>query len=453
MSVSDLLNISSSALSAYQSALNVTSNNIANSSNPNYSRQIVQLSSAGSQQLGGNYFGLGVDLASVQRATYNLTNQQIVSNNSLYSNNNTANGLLTQVQNLFGEPSNTGLSSLTTSFFNAWQALSVTPNDVTLRNNVVQAAQSMSNQITSINQGIQTINQSISSQLSGQVNQINSDLKQIHDLNLQIVTAQASGGSPNDLLDTRDSVINDLSNLVNINVSYDSNNSANISIGGTFAADAGSYTQFQVKNSNGALNIVGTNNGPTLNVSGGSVFALQNMYNNVIPGYQSSFDSYVNRIMTSVNNLMSTGYTLDNPPETNVKFFQSYSNGTLTINPQVVDNPNKIAVSSDSTNGNGNVAVQIATAINTKNSSGTTLQDDYSTLITKIATDTQNSGNLADSYNTMLQQLQNQKSSTSGVSTDEELTNVIQYQNAYNAAAKLVSIANEMLQTLINAVQ
>jgi flagellar hook-associated protein 1 FlgK len=453
MALSSVLDISQSGLSAFQSALNVTSNNIANADNPNYTKQQVILSSAGSQLLGQNYFGLGVNLGSIQRASNALIDQQIRTNNGVYSNFNTRNDLLTQVQNLFGEPSSNGLSSLTSAFFNAWQALSVTPNSITLRNNVIQAAQSMSNQIQDINNGIQTIKSSINTQLLNTVNQINSDLQKIHDLNVQIISAGATGGQPNDLMDNRDQVINDLSNLVNINVTYDNKNAASISIGGSFAVDGGSYNQLQVQNSNGKLIIVNSNGNSTITLNGGSAFALQDVYNNVIPSYQSGLDSYVNSLMTAVNKIHSQGYTLDNPPQTGENFFDSYTGGVLKINSQIMNNPSKIAVSADGTQGNGDLAVNIANIATAQDSSGATIQDNYSTLITKIASDTQNASNSADSYNTILQQLQNQKSSYAGVSTDEELTNVIKYQNAYNAAAKMISIANEMLQTLINTVQ
>ena len=449
MSISSVFDISQKSLAAYQEALDVTSNNIANASNTDYSRQQVVLTPSQPQQLGNFIFGTGVELGSIQRASDALTNSQIRTNNQKYSDNNQRSTILNQVQQLFSEPSSTGLSSLSTAFFNSWQQLSVTPNSTALRNNVIQAAQNLSSQIQNINDGLNSVKSDLTSEANGQVTQLNADIKQVQNLNAQIFQAQNSGQQPNDLLDQRDKVLNDLSNIANVNISFDSGNSAQVSIGGVFVADRATYTQLQLSNTNGKISLTTTDGSATASLNGGTLFALTDMYDNTIPSYQSSLDGYVNNLMNSVNAQHSTGYTINNPPQTSVNFFSSYQSGTLTINPAIVQDPNKIAVSSDGTAGNGNIALNIANLINQKNANGTSLLDTYNQLISKIGNDTQSATNSAQSYQLVLKQLQTQKASISGVSTDEEMSNVIQYQKSYDASAKIMSIASQMLDTLI----
>ena len=450
MSLGRIFDIAQSSLASFQGALDVTANNIANASNPDYSKQVADLSTNTSQQIGNLSWGTGVKLDDIRRVRDSLIDQQLRTNNQLYSNMNQRSTILSQVENLFSEPSNIGLSSLTSAFFNAWQQLSVSPNSITLRNNVIQAAQSMSTKISNINNGLDTVKSNIMSETSDKINSINADLKQIQNLNQQIFQSNSSGVAPNDLMDKRDKVIDDLSNLVNINVTYDSSNSAIISIGGVFAADKGSYVQLKSTLDNGKLKIITTDGNSTPNLSGGELFALTDLYNNTIPGYQSSLDGYVNNIVNAVNAQHTQGYTISNPPETSVNFFDSYTNGVLSINKDILNDPNKIAVSSDGTSGNGDIALNIANLATQKDANGSTILDSYSNLIAQIGTDNKNASDSAQAYQLSLNQLQNQKSSVSGVSIDEEMGNVIRFQRSYDASAKIISVADQMLQTLLN---
>ncbi|MCL5030679.1 MAG: flagellar hook-associated protein FlgK [Bacteroidetes bacterium] len=450
MSISRIFDIAQRSLGTYQSALDVTAQNIANSSNPDYSRQRADLSTEVPTQDGTFIWGNGVKLEDIQRVRDQLTDEQIRSNNAKYSDSNQRNILLSNVQNLFSEPSDLGLSNLTSAFFNSWQQLSVTPNSVSLRNNVIQAAQSLSNKIQNINDGIDQVKSNIVGQVQDKVNTLNSDIKQIQTLNQQIFNAQVSGKQPNDLLDSRDKLIDDISKLANVNVTYDSSGSAVITVGGVFVADRANYVQFAVSNTSKGLSISTSDGAATPNLSGGELYALTDVFNNKIASYQTQLNDFVNRLMTSVNSTHSSGYTTTTPPQTGINFFDNYSNGVLSINNQILQDPNKIAVSKDGTAGNGDIAVNIADLINQKDSTGTTLLDNYTSLITQVGSDTQNASNTAQSYQQLLTQLQKQKSSYSGVSVDEEMSNVLQYQRSYEASAKLLTIADQMLQTLLN---
>ncbi|MEJ2616712.1 MAG: flagellar basal body rod C-terminal domain-containing protein, partial [Ignavibacteriaceae bacterium] len=174
---------------------------------------------------------------------------------------------------------------------------------------------------------------------------------------------------------------------------------------------------------------------------------------NTIPQYQDNLNNVMNTLVESVNNVHSKGYTNTGSPETGINFFDSYQNGVLKINDRILSNNNYIAASSDGTSGNGDIAVSIAGLSSQALINGSTISDSYSNLVSSIGNDKNTSDQQANSGQLILQQLQDQKNSYSGVSIDEEMTNVITFQRSYDASAKLITVADQMLQTVLNLVK
>ena len=394
----------------------------------------------------------GVKITDINRIRDSLLDSQIRTNNQKYSSSNRQSNLLGQVESTFSEPTDLGLSNLTTQFFSAWNELAGDPGSATLRDNVVQAASQFSTKVKSIHTDLNSIQTDLMSEMNSKVSDVNNILKNIQSLNQQIFTQESVGQEANDLMDLRDKAIDDLSNLVNINVSYDDKNIAMVSIGGAFAADASKAVEFKTTLDNGKLGIVTTDDKTKVTLTGGELFAVSDTYSTKIPKYLNQLDSIVSTLFTSVNDAHKSGYTLDDPPQTGLNFFDSYSNGNLKINKLILDDPSKIAASGDGTSGNGDISSKISELQNQKIFNGTTITDSYASLVSGLGSDKQTTDNSAQSYSLVVQQLQTQKSSISGVSVDEEMTNIITYQRAYDASAKLISVADQMLQTLIEMV-
>jgi flagellar hook-associated protein 1 FlgK len=453
MSLSRIFDIARSSLAAYQGALDVTSHNVANAANENYSRQRVELSTTNPQNLAGLFWGTGVKIDQISRARNQLTDTQIRNNNSTYNDNSKRSEILSQVESLFPEPSDMGISSLINSFFNSWNELAVTPNSPTLRTNVVQAAQKLSSQVQTVYQGLDEIKSSLLEDAKSKVQTLNNLLKQVQTLNTQISASSIAGVENNDLLDQRDAVIDQLSQMTNISVSYNSSNAAIISVGGVFAADQNVSVEFKISSSNDNLILTTSDGSSVANVKGGELYAELDSYSTTISKYQNSLNDVMNTLVNAVNNVHSTGYTNTNPPETGINFFDSYQNGILKINDKILSDNNNIAVSSDGTGGNGDIALKIADLNGQKLLNGSTIADSYSNLVSNIGNDKVSVDQVANSTQLILQQLQDQKNSYSGVSIDEEMTNVITYQRSYDASAKLITVADQMLQTVLDLVQ
>lgn len=452
MGISRIFDISQRSLATYQQALDITSHNIANASNPDYSRQKAILTPEKSEYSGSLVFGTGVKLDLIQRERDSLIDSQIRSNNQKYSDNSKRSDILGQVEQLFGEPSDLGLSNTMTTFFNSWSEASVNPTSSSLRFNVLRSAENLSNKVKDIYDGLSDIKTSLMSDAKSIITSINDYLKEIQSLNKQIFEVTLKSQQPNDLLDQRDLVIDKLSKLININVTTDSSNSSIVSVGGMFAADKTTAKEFQLSESNGKLVITSGSDSFPLNVTSGELFAVTDIYSKSIPDYVEKIDSVITTLADSVNQLHASGFTMASPAETGVKFFESYTDGTLTINQDILQDPNKIALSKDGTVGNGDIATRIADLINSKLLNGTTLADNYGSLISEIGSQKQSSDQMAQSNQLILQQLDQQKAAVSGVSIDEEMANVIIYQRSYQASARMIKIADEMLQTILNMV-
>lgn len=448
MAISRLFDISSRSLGVYQRALDVTSHNVANANNPDFARQRVVFGAERSQSIAGGEYGAGVKIDEIARIKNDLTDVQIRSYNQKYSDVNKRSMTLGQVESLFSEPSELGLSNLITSFYNSWDELASAPNSTPLRNNVIQATDQLSNKIRSIHEGLGLIKTDLNSEISEKVLEINATIDEIKDLNRQVKSATVTGQSAGDLMDRRDKKIDELSKLVNINVNKDDTGSVSISIGGIFAVDEYSSNKFKMGFQDGKITLTSEDGSVTAMLNGGELYASIDMYNNQITNYLDGIDTLAQNLMDSVNTQHRAGFGLNGSQG---DFFTGYSKseGTLSFN----HDTNLLAASGASGNtGNSANAIAIAKLADAKLINGKSVGEFYNSFISGIGTEKKVNDQSAQSNQLVLDQLNMQKSSYSGVSIDEEMTNVIKFQKSYDASAKLIKVADEMIQTLLNMV-
>lgn len=452
MGINSLFDISRRSLLTYQAALNATSNNISNASNPDYSRQRVILGAENPVYTANLSIGLGVKLQDIQRVRDTIIDTQVWSFNSKHSFAGKQASTLSKLEALLSEPSDLGLSNLTAQFFNTWDKLAVDPTSTALRNNILNAAQNLSGKMQNVYEGYTQIKKDIKVETAQTVDSINNYLEQIHTLNKEIYAVKAGGNAPNDLLDKRGAIISELSKLANLNVTYNQDDTVSISIGGVYAVDRLFNQKFKVDESDGKLSVTTLDGESKMTLNGGEIFGNLNMYNKVIPGYQQKIDTVGQAIFDSVNAVHAAGQTNTTPPQTGINFFSNYSEGVLEINQNLIDDPNLIAASADGQDGNNEIALQIAALQKALLINGETISNTYSNFVNQIANDLQTQGQNSESYQLVLNQLDMQVAEGSGVSVDEEMVNVLKFQRSYDAAAKLIKVADEMFQTLINSI-
>ncbi len=452
MGITKVFDISSRSLSVYRRALEVASHNIANANNPAFSRQRVIFETDISDLNAGKVWGNGVRISDVQRVRDSLIEAHLREANSKFYNNSRQSQLINNIEQFFSEPGDLGLSNLFSGFFNSFDELATSPESMPMRLSVINAANNLSAKVNTINQSFARLKQDIKDEFQNQVQSINSLLKQIHQINREQFTNNYKGLAVNDLLDKRDELIQQLSQIVNITVTFDQNNNANVSIGGALAADGLHAAEFEATDVNGKLVIRLKNGGIPVVLNGGQLNALSEIYSDKIPAYQKNLDQIITAFVEAVNQVHKQGYSITNPPQTNINFFESYENGVLKVNQNILNNPSLISVSSDGTNGNGDIALQIAGLREAEIINGSNVIDAYSAFINGIGNDGLLQTNYAQANSMVLAQLEDQRQSVSGVSIDEEMTNVLKFQRSYEASAKLITVADEMIRTILEMV-
>lgn len=454
MGIGRLFDISVRTMATYQRALDVASQNISNAGNPDYTRQKVVIATEDTQ----DGIGMGVKIQDVLRIKNDLLDSQLFKYNSSYAESNKRSESLQFVESIIAEPSDHGLSAYMNEFFNSWDQLSSNTNSVELRSQVIQKAQRFGERFQEIMQGFDSVRSMLLKESSVKTDELNTYLKGIHELNKKIYESEAVGIKASELKDQRDVMITKLSSIANISVQMNDHGSAVVSVGGILAADQNYYSEFSMKIVNGQLKLVSKNDEATAPVlNNGELFAIVDLYSNKIPGYQTQLENLTNVFVNKVNELHQTGYTLvqSGSSQTGIPFFEGIINGKLQIDQRILDNPKNIAVSDTLNNdGNGNIANLIARLADTKFSElgNQSILETYTTFLNNFGLEKVISDNKIESNQLVIHQLEMQKASYSGVSIDEEMTNIIKYQRSYEAAAKLVRVVDEMMEALINMI-
>jgi flagellar hook-associated protein 1 FlgK len=240
--MADLLSTSVSGLIAFQNALSVTSNNVANVSTPGYSEETPVFTAQAGESTGVGYFGTGVDISNVTRSYSELLATQMRTSQSSYSNFNTYATTAAQVDNMLSDTT-TGLSAQLQSFSNSLQTLANSPTLAASGTAVISAAQSLTQSVQGYATQLSSIDQNVEGQITSSVQEINTLASSIATVNGQIAQVSGSGQSPNSLLDQRDQLINQLSQYVSVNTATDSNGSMDVFIGNGQSLVSGSTAQ------------------------------------------------------------------------------------------------------------------------------------------------------------------------------------------------------------------
>ncbi|MFZ1992782.1 MAG: flagellar hook-associated protein FlgK [Solirubrobacteraceae bacterium] len=416
-----------SGLEAAQAAITTTGENIANANTAGYTRQTVQTAATAplsipalTQQGGGTQLGTGVSITDVSRIRNQFLDVQYRAQSSATSNANSNAAELGQVQTAVNEPSSDGLQSVMSNFWTAWNALGATQNPATLQG-VIGAGQTLASTFNAVAQQMQTVQSQASQQyasLTGANGQVAQDAQQIATLNAQIGQAQQAGISPNTLMDQRDKALDDLSSLAQISVSTGSSGAVTVNFGDASSPLVSGTTVTWPQTLTTA--------------AGGQLGSLLNISSSTGPvgQYISSLDGVANQVVSSVNALQPSS-----------PFFTGTSASTIAVSAST----STVQAASSSTSGN-----DLAQAIG--NLSGGPADQAYAAFVAQVGSGVQAAQSTQGTQQAVLTAVSNQRQSVSGVSLDEEMTNLIQYQQAYQASARVMNAINSTLNTLINSV-
>ncbi|TDX58896.1 flagellar hook-associated protein FlgK [Orenia marismortui] len=485
------IELSKRALAAQQKSLEVVGHNIANANNENYSRQVAIQSATdpytvastnGSPNAG--QIGTGVEVSSIERIVDQYINQNLRNNQQSLSKWSTINDGLGYVESIFNELSSGGLTTNLDNFFDSFQGLNNTATEDSIRESVVGSAVTLTTQINQIRDSLETYRDQLGSEIETNVAQFNNITSKIASLNAQIAAVEDDSTNANDLMDKRDAKLDELSKLADIDYSFH-NNQVNVRLNGATVVQ--DISQFELIPSDplpetpNTTKVVSTDDdgnpidstnykfkyytfevsGNEVDINSGKIGGLLQLRGDdqlkegefdggIIDHMVNKLDKLTGELAQEVNALHQTGYDSNGDP--GVDFFVFGANGDIEVNSDLIDDPNLIAASESGEEGDGAIALKISQLKDKKDAVNgvDSFSDFWQAQAGKLGLDIDRAAQMESNQQVLVNDLQTRKEEESGVSLDEEMTKMIQYQQGYNAAAKVVSTIDEMLDTLVN---
>jgi flagellar hook-associated protein 1 FlgK len=455
MGLSSTLEIGKRGLTVYQVATEVTSENIANVNTEGYSRQRVVLEASPPTTHNGFPLGTGVKIATVERYYDGLLQQQLVTGNSTYGYDSLRSQVLQQIEPSFNELTNDGIGAAITDFFNAWQDLSTNASGTTERQIVLSQAQILADSFNSVNT---TLTDTIAAQdtsLTSLTSDVNNMLTNIASLNAQIKQTELVSGNANEMRDQRDLLVKQLSEQMGIKYTENSDGTTDV-----YVQDSSSTYYLVQGGQSGSLSLSGTSPARTVTINavggatrtvdntlytaqdGGTLWATLQLRDVIVPGYLNQLNTLASDIITGVNTQHQAGLDVNGVAGT--AFFSGTSAATIGVNITTTDEIAAATSTSPPPGGNAN-AVAIASLQSGYSSS-------YNTMVAQVGLDVDQAETVVSQDEAYLKQLNTLRDSKSGVSLDEELTNLVMYQRSYQASAKLITTVADMMDTVIGMV-
>ncbi len=452
-SLSSILSTATQSLLAQEAAISVTNNNIANANTAGYSRETVTLQESAPTSYGPVSIGNGVTLTGIQSVHDELLSLRIQQQTSQQSSADAQVNALSQIQTLF-PTTGTSLSSSLSGFFTSLSALSSNPTSTADRQTVLSSAQTLVDQFNTISAGLTSPSSSLNTTVSTDVTQINQLSAQAASLNQQITQQNATGQTSGTLQDQLGQVETQLATLTNLTVTHGSDGDTLSTGNGTpLVLGNQSYALTTSTGSDGNLQVFDSSgNNITSAISSGDLGGTIQVRDNNLPVLQSSLDTLASQFATAVNAVQSSGYDQNGAKGAALFSIPATVAGSAAAIRLTTTDPTAIAASTDgSTGGNGNVANLVALQTVTL-PSGQSATTQAANLVYQVGSLTANANAESSAVSLSLTTLNTQQSSISGVSIDEESANLIRYQQAYEAAAKVVSTIANLFDTTINMI-
>ncbi len=536
------LTTSLSGLFANQRSLGIVSHNIANANTEGYSRQVMNTKAYDPQILPGGLgtVGVGVDVTAVKQVRDAYLDYKYRTETSVQGEWDARASVLTEVEGIFNEPSDSSISELLDKYYESLQSLQKNPENLTARTLVRQTSIALSEGVQRLSTMLKDLQKDLNYQFETSVAEANDIAKQIATLNETIYKSELEGGKANDLRDQRELLVDKLSTLVKVDYYEDEQNRFFVLVGGQqlvahFRSDSFELVPREVKlnedDSNAIMDIRWTN-GNKINLSTGKIKGLMDIRDNMlgdkkgIPYYTEKLNEFVDTFSSTMNNIHEEGYglngssgyymfTMDNMSTQEYKNFlltrglndsppadvtSSVMDGVDTLpadqqrdkiasniekilanNPEynskavriidghyyVVDQMkasrmtiardledlNKIAAASrvEDTPGDGsNILRMIETRHDVQLYDWGAPEDFMKSLVSNLGVDAAEANRVARNQELLTKEYSSARDSIMGVSLDEEMANMIKFQTAYNANARMVNVFDEMLDLIVN---
>ena len=414
------LNTAKSGMNVSQVAIQTTSHNISNINTPGYSRQRVNQSASSpysmpgkNSNFGAGQIGTGAQIDDVTRIRNSFYDYQYRSESHQYGNTSVKYEYFKNIEGIFNEPSDTAISSSLNSFFNSWSELSKDPQSSGVKSVVIENGKYLSNSINSAFKRLESLEEGLDKQSEYIMDEVNSMLSQLDKLEKNIKIIQGSGKSPNDFLDQRDQLLDNLSFKLNIN---DKDVKATLK---------------KAYDANGKVTLDDlTKSGVKISGELEGTLSMKQEINK----YKDGLKQLANTITSNVNDAAGQ------------EIFKAKDGELISINPEMLQEPEKINVTAD-------IALKVYELKSEKvniNGKDMTINTFYNSMIQDLGQSS--AAVIRDEINQskLLENIDSSRSSVSGVSLDEEMISLVQLQHTYSANAKVMSTIDSLLDVVVN---
>lgn len=495
-----------------QSGLYTTGHNISNANTLGYTRQRVNMqATSGFPGVGLNtptmpgFLGTGVEAGSIQRIRDSFVDQQFRQESNKLGYWESRTKAIGQMEDVLNEPSDYGLQKSLSQFWQSLQDLAVNPENNGARAVVVERGQAVAESFNYMDKSLKEIQTNLGHEINATTKEVNSLLAQISDINRQIQEIEPNGYLPNDLYDARDVLIDQLSEHFPIETKYDQSGGRALSIA------EGSVT-ISIKMENGddivlvkgrehvqiqaepnplvkvdpdgtvtnqpitGLKVSDLSNSPDVTKTGssrafsdfkdnGKVKSLMNSYGTsdgkgLYPEMFAELDKMAKAFAEAFNEVHTSGTDINGVKGEDFFVHNTGSEitaGNITVSKKIKDNPNLIAASDSTTageaeEGNGKNAKALGNIQfkGLEDLDGSTVQTFFQGIIGELGVNGQQAERMAGNTAVLKASVESRRASISSVSLDEEMTDMIKFQQAYNASARMITVIDETLDKIIN---
>ena len=454
-----LLDLGRSSLLAQEKAIAVTGHNIANANTPGFSRQQIRLSANAPVYGAPGQAGTGVRAVEIARVYDRFVNVQLNNEHQLLGRWQAQENALRRVDMAFDEASGTSLNQAMSEFWGAWQSLSNQPDSYTVREQLLARSDYLAATFRKISSDLTRQQDDMDANISAAVEEVNRIVSEVGDLNFKITDIEGENQNANDLRDRRDVLLNELSGWIDFHAYENDVGRLSVSVAdgrplvdgpltwSLTAADSGTghMDVFWVDQDGNQSNI-------TTDIAGGQLMGWLHARDGVITDIASRLDDLAGTIITEVNRVHTGGF--DRNGVAGIDLFAGSTAADIQINLAISNDSSLIAASGSAPGAPGDNSNAIAMANLQQGllmGGGTsTFDDHYNALVSDVGSQVKLAADYRQHQESMAASLENYRQSISGVSLDEEMLNLIKFQYGYDAAAKLITTVDRMMETMMN---
>ncbi len=461
----DALNAGKTSLSTNQKAIEIVGNNVANVNTDGYSRQRAEFIQIPAVNFGDFFIGQGVTVSDVSRDYSSFVSNQLQENFIAYGEEMGRSNPLSELERLFNV-SEDNLASEINEFFDAWQELTTNPSGQVERDIVVQRGNLLGDAFSQLTSEMDTISENLNTEIIGEVESLNEKLSEIAKLNDRIRLVEISGQTANSARDQRDLIVQDLSETLGVQTYTDNQGMLSVQLPGGLPLVQGNVsmtikTITSGTNVNLQLEVAGVSRDITRNQLGGKFRGMFEVRDVVMGDLHDDLDTLAVELTTSINNLHQTGYFNDpttGVPTTGQLFFNDITALPLGQRPsraiEVAFTDSRYIAAAEldtAAPGDNGMALQIANLETSYELTGTVDNYDafFSKMVSSVGIEASRNALALQGAEDAKVQLQNLRDGYSGVSLEEEMIDLIQYQRGFESSAKFLSTVDEMMNALL----